>query len=92
MITALLRTLKKRIIKNGNVLPDGEKEYPRESPRVIGFIEAQCKKQEENVEVERGEWMDQCKSEAEVKAKELDNERLFYKRGVNDHAWLTRRG
>ncbi|KAL7532858.1 hypothetical protein ACHAXR_008362, partial [Thalassiosira sp. AJA248-18] len=36
-------------IEHIQLLPDGGKEYPRELPRVIGFIEAQCKKQEENV-------------------------------------------
>ena len=63
------------------LLPDGGREYPRELPRVIGFIEAQYKKQEENLEAAQAHWMKVNKEEAKMEIKAQDEERLDYKRG-----------
>ena len=76
-------------IEHVKLLPDGGQEYPRELPRVIDFIDAQCKKQEENVDNARGEWAKLCKNEAETEAKALDEERLLYKRGIRERSRLT---
>eukprot|EP00581_Thalassiosira_minuscula_P000888 CAMPEP_0183744074 /NCGR_PEP_ID=MMETSP0737-20130205/65543_1 /TAXON_ID=385413 /ORGANISM="Thalassiosira miniscula, Strain CCMP1093" /LENGTH=1854 /DNA_ID=CAMNT_0025979709 /DNA_START=85 /DNA_END=5650 /DNA_ORIENTATION=+ len=72
-------------IEHVQLLPDGGKEYPRELSRVIDFIEAQCNKQEENVLVAKGE----CQNEAELEAKALKVERLFYKRGLRERTGMA---
>mmetsp|Transcript_21658 Transcript_21658/g.52314 ORF Transcript_21658/g.52314 Transcript_21658/m.52314 type:complete len:526 (-) Transcript_21658:1096-2673(-) len=65
------------------LLPDGGTKYPQELPNAIEFIDAQCRKQEQNVEIARGDWKN------EMEGKELDDERTIYRRGIRERSSLS---
>lgn len=76
-------------IEHVKLLPGGGKEYPRELPRVIDFIEAQCKNQEETTEKSRRDWSDIFKDESEAEVKAQNEERLLYGRGIRNRSGLA---
>ena len=76
-------------VEHVQLLPGGGKEYPRELLRVIDFIEAQCKNQEEKTEKSRHDWSDLCKDESEAARKAYDEERLLYDRGIRNRVSLA---
>ena len=71
------------------LLSDGKKEYPRDLCKVIEMIEEQCRAQDEIVEVAREQRMKLCRNEAEIESKALDEERLFFQRGIRERARLA---
>ncbi len=71
------------------LLSDGKKEYPRDLCKVIEMIEEQCRAQDEIVEVAREQRMKLCRNEAEIENKALDEERLFFQRGIRERARLA---
>jgi len=76
-------------VEHVHLLPGGGKEYPRELLRVIEFIEAQCKNQEENTAKSRRDWADLFKDESEAARKANDEERLLYDRGIRNRLSLA---
>jgi len=77
------------------LLPNGGVEYPLELPRVIDFVDAQCKMADKSVDAARDNWMEVCKEEADLESKDYDEERLHYLRGLRGRSvrclccWLS---
>ena len=71
------------------LLSDGKKEYPRDLCKVIEMIEEQSRAQDDIVEVAREQRMKLCRNEAEIESKALDEERLFFQRGIRERARLA---
>jgi hypothetical protein len=71
------------------LLSDGKQEYPRDLCKVIEMIEEQCRVQEELAEVAREQRVKLCRNEAEIESKALDEERLFFQRGIRERARLA---
>ena len=76
-------------IEHVQLLPGSGKEYPHELLRVIDFIEAQCKNQEENTEKSRRDWANLFKAESKAARKAYDEERLLYDRGIRNRLSLA---
>lgn len=76
-------------VEHVQLLPGRGKEYPRELLRVIEFIEAQCKNQEEKTEKSRRDWADLFKDESEAARKANEEERLLYDRGIRNRLSLA---
>ena len=72
-----------------SLLPDCKKDYPREIPNILDLVEEQCKAQEEVVATAREQRFKLCKTEAELEAKALDDDRLAYQRGIRERARLA---
>ena len=68
------------------LLPNGGVEYPLELPRVIDFVDAQCKMADKSVDAARDNWMEVCKEEADLESKDYDEERLHYLRGLRERS------
>ncbi len=81
--------LKFKKLEYAQLLPDGRKEYPRDLSRVIEMIDEQCRGQEEVVNTALDQRSKLCKSEADIEAKELKEERLVYQRGIRERTRMA---
>jgi len=73
-------------IEFANLLPDGRKEYSSDLHKVIEIIGQQCQVQKQAVEEAREQRIKLCKEKSDKEARELEEERLLYQRGIRERA------